>query len=119
MSNRWEWQEQNATFAPAAAAFADTAIADDRGDIEAEVDLDLVQILHQRLIAEIDPKRLAQLEHSVAYDAVINAARRTLAEVGPNVVGEMRDLVLDTVADELLGLGPIEKLVKDPAVSEI
>jgi pilus assembly protein CpaF len=76
-------------------------------------------MLHQRLIAEIDPQKLATLDRSQGYEAVITAARKTLQDVAPHVVGEVRDLVLDAVADEVLGLGPIEKLVRDPDVSEI
>ena len=100
-----------------AAATSALGLLDDR-DVET-LDLDLVYALHQRLIAEIDPQKLASLDRAQGYDAVITAARRTLGEVAPQVVGESRDLVLDAVADEVLGLGPIEKLVRDRDVSEI
>ena len=82
-------------------------------------DLDLIQALHLRLIADIDPQKLASLGREQAYDAVIAAARRAMGDVAPQVVGDARDQILDAVADEVLGLGPIEKLVRDSAVSEI
>ena len=118
MSN-WHWQSDGDPFAIPMDAAATSALGllDDR-DVET-LDLDLVYALHQRLIAEIDPVKLASLDRAQGYDAVITAARRTLAEVAPQVVGESRDLVLDAVADEVLGLGPIEKLVRDREVSEI
>jgi pilus assembly protein CpaF len=95
----------------------DIAVADDKAGEGA--DLDLVNLVHQRLIGEIDPLKLQTLGRQQAYDAVITAARRTLAEVSPQTVGESRDSVLDAVADEILGLGPIEKLIRDSAVSEV
>jgi pilus assembly protein CpaF len=115
MSN-WQWQiDGGRAFAPEPEFLPQTS-DDER---EEEVDLNLISAVHQRLITEIDPQRLYSLARPEAYDAVVTAARRTLAEVAPNVVGSARDAVLDAVADEILGLGPIEKMVRDPAISEI
>jgi pilus assembly protein CpaF len=117
MSN-WDWQsEDRRAFSAEPDLFGETVLVEDR-ETDA-VDLDLINAVHQRLITEIDPQRLYSLERAAAYEAVINAARRTLAELAPQVVGAARDGVLDAVADEVLGLGPIEKLVRDPVVSEI
>ncbi len=117
MSN-WEWQnEVGRAFAPEPEAFIQGAMIE---SLDADgPDLELVNGVHQRLITEIDPQRLYSLERPQAYDAVVSAARRTLAEIAPSVVGAARDGILDAVADEVLGLGPIEKLVRDPVVSEI
>jgi pilus assembly protein CpaF len=115
MSN-WQWQmDGGRAFAPEP-EFIPEPSPEERDD---EPDLPLINAVHTRLITEIDPQRLYSLERTQAYEAVITAARRTLAEVAPNVVGIARDAILDAVADEVLGLGPIEKLVRDPAVSEI
>src|SRR5690606_37287922 len=112
----WQWQSDGGrAFAPEPEFILPEL--DERQD--EELDLNLVAAVHQRLIAEIDPQRLYSLERPQAYDAVIAAARRTLAEVAPNVVGAARDGILEAVADEVLGLGPIEKLVQDPAISEV
>ena len=117
MSN-WEWQnEAGRAFAPEPEAYITGVMVDER-DGEGP-DMALINAVHQRLITEIDPQRLYQLERPQAYEAVVTAARRTLADIAPNVVGAARDGVLDAVADEVLGLGPIEKLVRDPVVSEI
>jgi pilus assembly protein CpaF len=117
MSN-WEWQnEAGRAFAPEPETYVrGVALEDPEAD---GPDLTLVSAVHTRLIQEIDPQRLYQLERGQAYEAVVTAARRTLAEMAPNVVGAARDGILDAVADEVLGLGPIEKLVRDPVVSEI
>ena len=116
MSN-WQWQmDGGRAFAPEP-DFMPEGFDDDRPD--EELDLNMVNAVHTRLIAEIDPQRLYKLERPQAYEAIITAARRTLAEVAPNIVGTARDGILDAVADEVLGLGPIEKLVRDPAISEV
>jgi pilus assembly protein CpaF len=75
--------------------------------------------LHQRLIEELDPKKLEGLEPERAREAVIAAARALVAQEMPGIVGAVRDELVDAVADEVLGLGPIQPLIKDAAVSEV
>lgn len=115
--NRWDWQKEAAQGAPQPAVFSDAVLTEERQT--EEVDLELVGAVHARLITEIDPKKLAQLKPEQSREAVMLAARRTLTDVAPQVMGDSRDLILDAVADEVLGLGPIEKLVRDPVISEI
>src|SRR5687768_6546560 len=116
MSN-WDLAGDTNRFSVQLAALDDDAFPDPRGS--EGPDLDLVFLVHTRLIAEIDPQKLYSLQPAQAYTAVVTAARRTIAEVAPQVLGEARDALLDAVADEVLGLGPIEKLVKDNTISEI
>jgi pilus assembly protein CpaF len=80
---------------------------------------DLKFALHQRLIEELDPSKLDGLEPAKAREAVESAARTIIAQEMPGIVGATRDELVAAVADEVLGLGPIEGLVKDPSVSEI
>ena len=47
------------------------------------------------------------------------AARTLIAQDMPGIVGATRDDLVTAVADEVLGLGPIEGLVRDSSVSEI
>jgi len=75
--------------------------------------------LHQRLIEELDPAKLQGLEPERAREAVVAAARTLIQQEMPGIVGAVRDELVDAVADEVLGLGPIEALVDDPSVSEI
>src|ERR1700693_5596458 len=72
--------------------------------------------LHQRLIEELDPTKLQGLEPERSRDAVVAAARSLIAQEMPGIVGVVRDELVQSVADEVLGLGPIEPLIKDPAV---
>ena len=75
--------------------------------------------LHQRLIEELDPAKLQGLEPERAREAVVVAARALISQEMPGIVGSVRDDLVAAVADEVLGLGPIEGLINEPAVSEI
>ncbi|HXF51161.1 MAG TPA: CpaF family protein [Dehalococcoidia bacterium] len=75
--------------------------------------------LHQRLIEELDPSKLEGLEKERAREAVESAARTLIAQEMPGIVGATRDELVSAVADEVLGLGPIEALIRDPSISEI
>jgi pilus assembly protein CpaF len=75
--------------------------------------------LHQRLIEELEPTKLQGLAPERSRDAVVAAARSLIAQEMPGIVGVVRDELVQSVADEVLGLGPIEPLIRDPAVSEV
>ena len=75
--------------------------------------------LHQRLIEELDPAKLRGLEPERAREAVVVAARALISQEMPGIVGSVRDDLVAAVADEVLGLGPLEGLINEPSVSEI
>src|SRR3990172_8849673 len=80
---------------------------------------ELTYKLHQRLIEELDPSKLEGLEAEEARGAGETAARTLIAQEMPGIVGAVRDDLVTAVADEVLGLGPIEGLVNDDSVSEV
>jgi pilus assembly protein CpaF len=75
--------------------------------------------LHQRLIEELDPNKLEGLGKEKARDAVEQAARTLIAQEMPGIVGTTRDELVSAVADEVLGFGPIEPLLRDASISEV
>ena len=75
--------------------------------------------LHQRLIEELDPNKLEGLGKDKAREAVEQAARTLIAQEMPGIVGTTRDELVSAVADEVLGLGPLEPLLRDASISEI
>ncbi len=75
--------------------------------------------LHQRLIEELDPNKLEGLGRDKAREAVEQAARTLIAQEMPGIVGTTRDELVSAVADEVLGLGPLEPLLRDGAISEV
>ena len=80
---------------------------------------DTVFAVHQRLIDEMDASAIEKLPPNESRDIVEKAARAIIREVAPGVVGVDRDLFVSHVADEVLGLGPIEGMIVDPSISEV
>src|SRR4051812_22235997 len=75
--------------------------------------------LHQRLIEELDPNKLEGLGKEKAREAVEQAARTLVAQEMPGIVGTTRDELVSAVADEVLGFGPLEPLLRDQTISEV
>ena len=75
--------------------------------------------LHQRLIEELDPSKLEGLEPAKAREMVESSARTLIAQEMPGIVGTTRDELVTAVADEVLGLGPIEPMIRDDSISEV
>jgi len=82
-------------------------------------DHDLADRLHQRLIRDLDETVLRRLEGEELRDAVERAARTTAGELFPTLVGDSKEEVVHRVVDEVVGLGPIEPLLRDPTVTEV
>lgn len=80
---------------------------------------EIVFRVHQRLIEDVDATQIERLPRDAAREAVERAARAIIREIAPEAVGVDRDVLISHVADEVLGLGPIEGMVNDPSISEI
>src|SRR3990172_9621563 len=75
--------------------------------------------VHQRLIEDMDASAIEKLQEEQAGEVVEKAARAIISDIATGVVGVERDILMSYVADEVLGLGPIEAMVSDPSISEI
>jgi len=74
--------------------------------------------LHELLIEELEQGSLEGLEPQRQREAVMRAARELIQQEGIQVSGSREELI-EAVADEVLGLGPLEPLLRDPNVSEV
>jgi pilus assembly protein CpaF len=74
--------------------------------------------LHELLIEELEQGALDGLPPHKQREAVMKAARELIAQEGIQVAGS-RDELVESVADEVLGLGPLEPLLRDPDISEV
>src|SRR3990172_11613144 len=112
-----QWQQQQRGLAGLAAEEPGTSSA----AIEAAADglSELIYRVHQRLIRDLDSVQLGNLEPERARQAVEAAAKTLLGQESHAVVGELRDEIVAAVADEVLGYGPIDPLVRDASVSEV
>ncbi len=75
--------------------------------------------LHELLIEELEHGSLEGLEPDAQRDAVMRAGRELIAQEGLQLGGSTREELLDAVADEVLGLGPLEPLLRNPAITEV
>jgi pilus assembly protein CpaF len=78
-----------------------------------------VQLVHQRLIQEVDIKAVERLGADRSMEAVEMATRALVAEVATSLYGERKEQVIRRVVDDAVGLGPLQPLVKDESISEI
>lgn len=85
----------------------------------ADEEYELESLLHQRLIRDIDETALRGLDRDRAREVVERAARTLAADLLPGVVGDAKEDIVHRVADEVVGLGPIERLLRDPSISEV
>ena len=81
--------------------------------------LELVDDVHRRLLQEVDLAALTALDADAARRAVEDVARRLTTQHAPHLPGPDREQVVLRVVDEVLGLGPIERLIHDETVSEV
>jgi len=83
---------------------------------------DLRREIHKQLLEHLDLAAVSnkQLEDPSMRPKVITALRRIVELMGTRVPASVdRDRMVGELADEALGLGPLEHLLADPSVTEI
>ena len=79
----------------------------------------LKQRIHQKLIGKLDLSRVSDLENENMKREVRLVVER-LCDGENNFLNRTeRDRLVEEVMDEVFGLGPLELLLKDPAISDI
>jgi pilus assembly protein CpaF len=80
---------------------------------------DLKVELHQRLLDVINLQALEQMSRAQIESEVGDIVYEELAKQNQALNNSERKLLVSDVLDELLGLGPIEPLLKDPTITDI
>ena len=75
--------------------------------------------LHEKLLKQMDVSKLAGQEPAELRRHVEEAARTLLAAEEVALPRDDRLRLIEEVADEVLGLGPLEPLLADPTITEI
>lgn len=101
-----------------AAGPADEQPMDDMAPLSKE-DEKIVALVHRRLIQDMDLAAVENLGPERGREAVEAGVRSLVAELGPQLFGERKELIVRRVIDDAIGLGPLEPLVNDPTISEI
>jgi pilus assembly protein CpaF len=87
-----------------------------------EADPELRREIHRRLLEHLDlaTTDAARLDDPSFRPRVLTALRRIVKGLDPKLPPALdRDGLIGEMADEALGLGPLERLLADPTVSEI
>ncbi|MBK6691928.1 MAG: Flp pilus assembly complex ATPase component TadA [Myxococcales bacterium] len=85
-------------------------------------DVELRRRIHKVLLEHLDLATMdpSKLDDPSIRPRVLGALRRIVGSIDPNVAPDLdRDTLIGELADEALGLGPLERFLSDPAVSEI
>ena len=82
-------------------------------------DRDIEDQVHSRLIRDLDDAVLRTFDPERAREQVEQAARVIATQMFPTLAGDRKEDVVGRVVDEVLGLGPIEPLLRDPSISEV
>jgi pilus assembly protein CpaF len=80
---------------------------------------DLKVELHQRLLDLINLSALDQMSRAQIEDEVGDIVAEELAKQDHALNSAERKQIVSDVLDELLGLGPLEPLLKDPTITDI
>ncbi len=81
--------------------------------------MDLKMRVHERLIRELDVDRLTGQDEALVRAQVQEACRLLLEEEEVALSRQDRTRLIDEIADEVVGFGPIQPLLDDPTVSEV
>ena len=79
----------------------------------------LIFRMHQLLIEELDADQISAMPTDERRKVVEQAAETLLRRELPSVGGITRDQIVARVVDEVVGLGPIDALLRDPSISEV
>ena len=82
-------------------------------------DRDIEDQVHARLIRDLDDAVLRTFDPERAREQVEQGARVIATQMFPTLAGDRKDDIVGRVVDEVLGLGPIEPLLRDPSISEV
>jgi len=79
----------------------------------------LIFRMHLMLIDELDADQISTLAPEDRRKVVEQATETLLRREMPSVGGITRDQIVSRVVDEVVGLGPIDALMRDPSISEV
>jgi pilus assembly protein CpaF len=75
--------------------------------------------IHTRLLNSLTPDQLRGLNKEGVREQIGTVLERLVSEEQIPMTGAERERLIEEILDEVFGLGPLEGLLKDPAVSDI
>src|SRR5882724_2877966 len=75
--------------------------------------------IHSKLVNSLTPDQLKTLNKEGVREQIGNVVERLIADEQIPMTLAERERLIEEVLDEVFGLGPLEPLLKDPAISDI
>lgn len=75
--------------------------------------------IHQRLMDILDLSLIVKMENTDARKQISEIARRIIDEESLPVIARTRQLIVNEVVNDILGLGPLEHLLYEPTIADI
>jgi pilus assembly protein CpaF len=87
---------------------------------EAELRFQQLKVtIHEKLVDSLDLSMLAQTHDEALRAEIEGVASEIVTEEAPQLTGDALDRMVKDLADEVFGMGPLEKLLDDASVSDI
>src|SRR5262249_5213940 len=80
---------------------------------------DLQDRLHQKLVAILDPEKIDRLPEERRSATLRTLINSLIEKENAQLTAIDRHELIESLHDEVLGLGPLEKLLRDPSISDI
>jgi pilus assembly protein CpaF len=75
--------------------------------------------VHHKLLNSLTPDQLKDLNKESVRGQIGAAVERLILDEGVPMTAAERERLIEEILDEVFGLGPLEPLLKDPAISDI
>jgi pilus assembly protein CpaF len=112
VSGNWNEAGSGASAGKATGAIGvDSRLPNDLEQIQARV--------HRRLFERVNLSSLAELDREQAVASIRRIVYDLLDQEPTPLNGDEREILVESVLDEIFGLGPLEVLMRDPEVSDI
>ncbi len=115
----WNVKQPAGQPAGASPAPAEAALPVEAGQAEADRKLRLKVSIHRDLLGKINLAALDQLSREQIHRDIADIVTEQLQAQGEPLNAQERAALVDEVLDELLGLGPLEPLLKDDTITDI
>src|SRR5919202_3082764 len=81
---------------------------------------ELRQKVHRALVEALGPRLYdSEMSHEQLHDKVHEMLKRAIEEEETPLTRQERQRLVTEIADDVLGFGPIEPILRDPSVTEI
>lgn len=82
-------------------------------------DIEHKEKVHQRLLEILDLSLIVKMNHADARKQISEISRRIIDEESMPIIARTRQLIVNEVVNDILGLGPLEHLLYEPTIADI